>query len=189
MPPQPPRRAPSATGCSAAFTNCPSCSLPLSTRALQGHPGDSQRAPPPPWGPLAHGSLSFCPESPSSPDTYYDKQDKIDEVVERVSIHHVVHDLHPAFQGDHLQAGQSRRGEREPETAEPPGRQAAQGKLPQTEAPPRAGTLYTRPLSYFSPGLHGAAILIPNMQGGKPRLRRLGRLPNVTQPGRNGPGT
>lgn len=58
-----------------------------------------------PW-PVGPGA---CLESTSSLDTYYDEQDKIDEVVEGVSIHHIVHDLHPAFQSDHLQPEQSRR--------------------------------------------------------------------------------
>lgn len=35
--------------------------------------------------------------------TYNDKQNEVDEVVEGVGIHDVVHDLHPTFQGDHLQ--------------------------------------------------------------------------------------
>lgn len=35
--------------------------------------------------------------------TYDDEQNEVDEVVEGVGIHDVVHDLHPTFQGDHLQ--------------------------------------------------------------------------------------
>jgi hypothetical protein len=35
--------------------------------------------------------------------TYDDEQYKVDEVVEGVSIHYIVHDLYPAFQGDHLE--------------------------------------------------------------------------------------
>lgn len=34
--------------------------------------------------------------------TYDDEEDEVDEVVEGVSIHHEIHDVHPAFQGDHL---------------------------------------------------------------------------------------
>lgn len=34
--------------------------------------------------------------------TYNNQQDEVDEVVEGMSIHHVVHDLHPALQSDHL---------------------------------------------------------------------------------------
>lgn len=36
--------------------------------------------------------------------TYNDEQDEIDEIVEGVSIHHKVHDVHPALQSDHLHA-------------------------------------------------------------------------------------
>lgn len=35
-------------------------------------------------------------------NTYNDEEDEIDEVVEGVGIHDIVHDLHPAFQCDHL---------------------------------------------------------------------------------------
>lgn len=38
-----------------------------------------------------------------SGETYDDEEDEVDEVVEGVSVHHVVHDLHPALQSDHLQ--------------------------------------------------------------------------------------
>lgn len=36
--------------------------------------------------------------------TYDNQQDEVDEVVEGMSIHHIVHDLHPALQSDHLQS-------------------------------------------------------------------------------------
>ena len=36
--------------------------------------------------------------------TYDDEEDEVDEVVEGMGVHHIVHDLHPALQGDHLQA-------------------------------------------------------------------------------------
>lgn len=43
--------------------------------------------------------------------TYNDQQNEVDKVVEGMCIHHVVHDLHPALQGDDLpseeEAGQS----------------------------------------------------------------------------------
>lgn len=35
--------------------------------------------------------------------TYNYQQDKVDKVIEGMGIHHVVHDLHPPFQCDHLQ--------------------------------------------------------------------------------------
>ena len=150
-----PQRAPSITRGSDAFKSCPSCSLPLSSVGLEGLPGDSQRL----SGPLARGSWSL-PESASSLDTYDDEQDEIDEVVERVSIHHVVHDLHPAFQSDHLRPEQSRRDRlRRPSLWK--GRQ--RGKRPRQRSP-RAPGHYTCSLSYFSRGLHWAGILIPNMQ-------------------------
>lgn len=34
--------------------------------------------------------------------TYNDQQNEVDEVVEGMCVHHVVHDLHPALQGDDL---------------------------------------------------------------------------------------
>lgn len=34
--------------------------------------------------------------------TYNDQQNEVDEVVEGMCVHHVVHDLHPALQGDYL---------------------------------------------------------------------------------------
>lgn len=34
--------------------------------------------------------------------THNDKEDEVDEVVERVGIHDVVHDIHPALQSDDL---------------------------------------------------------------------------------------
>ncbi len=36
--------------------------------------------------------------------TYNNQQNEVDEVVEGMSIHHVVHYLHPALQSDHLQS-------------------------------------------------------------------------------------
>ena len=109
-----------------------------------------------PW-PVGPGA---CLESTSSLDTYYDEQDKIDEVVEGVSIHHIVHDLHPAFQSDHLQPEQSRRDRlRRPSLWK--GRQ--QNECPRQRSPSAPGH-YMCSLSYFSRGLHWAGILIPNMQ-------------------------
>lgn len=35
--------------------------------------------------------------------TYDDEQNEVDEVVEGVGVHDIIHDLHPTFQGDHLQ--------------------------------------------------------------------------------------
>ena len=37
-------------------------------------------------------------------ETYDDQQNEVDEVVEGMSIHHIVHDLHPALQSDHLRS-------------------------------------------------------------------------------------
>lgn len=36
--------------------------------------------------------------------TYNDQQNEVDEVVEGMCVHHVVHNLHPALQGDHLES-------------------------------------------------------------------------------------
>ena len=128
-----PQQAPSITRGSFAFQNCPSCSLPLSSVGSEGTlgtPKDSLV----PW-PMGPGA---CPESTSSLDTYYDKQDKIDEVVEGVSIHHVVHDLHPAFQSNHLQPEQSRRDRLRWQSLWKVRQQA----VPQTEVPQCTGTLH-----------------------------------------------
>ena len=35
--------------------------------------------------------------------TYNYEQDKVDKIVEGMGVHHIVHDLHPPFQCDHLQ--------------------------------------------------------------------------------------
>lgn len=43
------------------------------------------------------GFQMFYSEGSERTVTYNDEQDEVDEVVERVSVHHVVHDLHPAF--------------------------------------------------------------------------------------------
>lgn len=37
------------------------------------------------------------------PYTYNYQQDKVDKIVEGMGIHHIIHDLHPPFQCDHLQ--------------------------------------------------------------------------------------
>lgn len=39
--------------------------------------------------------------------TYDDEKDEVDEIVEGVSVHHKVHDVHPALQRDHLKANHS----------------------------------------------------------------------------------
>lgn len=162
-----PRRAPSITHCSAAFKTAPR-TLPPSCPALRGSLGTSKGPPRPvPWS-TSPWSLRG---EPSFPDTYYDEQDKIDEVVEGVSIHHVVHDLHPALQSDHLQPGQSRE-ERQPETGRPQERQAAE-TASQTEVLLCAGTLYTHAFSYFSQGLGRAATLILIIQVRKLRFREV----------------
>lgn len=35
--------------------------------------------------------------------TYNDQQDEVDKIVEGVSVHDEVHDVHPALQSDHLE--------------------------------------------------------------------------------------
>lgn len=35
--------------------------------------------------------------------THDDEQNEVDEVVEGVGVHDIIHDLHPALQGNHLQ--------------------------------------------------------------------------------------
>lgn len=44
----------------------------------------------------------------SGSSTYNDEKDEVDEIVEGVSIHYKVHDVHPALQRDHLKANQSK---------------------------------------------------------------------------------
>lgn len=143
------------------FKSCHPCSLSPSSSGSEELPGDPQRPRP---CPLVHESLSV-PGEASFPDTYYDEQDKIDEVVEGVCIHHVVHDLHPAFQSDHLQPGRSRQGESLSQ-AEPQEGQAAKIE-PLTGALLCARMLDTRCLS------DRAAIIL---QVRKPRLRE-GKAP------------
>ena len=41
--------------------------------------------------------------------THDDEEDEVDEVVEGVSVHHKVHDVHPALQSDHLERGGEKR--------------------------------------------------------------------------------
>lgn len=36
--------------------------------------------------------------------TYNYQENEVDEVVEGMCIHHIVHDLHPALQSDHLRS-------------------------------------------------------------------------------------
>lgn len=51
------------------------------------------------WLPLP--SNSGCPPAGHT-HTHNDEEDEVDEVVERVGIHDVVHDVHPALQCDDL---------------------------------------------------------------------------------------
>lgn len=52
--------------------------------------------------------------------TYDDQQDEVDKIVEGVSVHDKVHDVHPAFQRDHLEEAADQ--EKEHQMATPDGR-------------------------------------------------------------------
>lgn len=101
-----------------------------------------------------------------------------------MSVHDIVHDLHPAFQSDHLQPEQSGAG-----VSPRQGRQDPPGKArSKRSVPGRGPTMHPTALYTFSLGLltrlSRPAILTPGTHVRKQKLREARYSPTVTQPSR-----